>query len=68
MGDSRAKRLGLTVADLFSGAGGLSAGFRAAAFEPTLAPDKDEDSCNTYETNFGFARARVHHGLRSEGP
>lgn len=55
MGDSRAKKLGLTVADLFSGAGGLSAGFRAAGYEPTFALDRDEDSCTTYEKNFGFA-------------
>ena len=55
MGDSRAKKLGLTVADLFSGAGGLSAGFRAAGYEPTFALDKDEDSCTTYENNFGLA-------------
>jgi DNA (cytosine-5)-methyltransferase 1 len=55
MVDSRAKTLGLTVADLFSGAGGLSAGFRAAGYEPTFALDKDEDSCTTYEKNFGFA-------------
>lgn len=47
-----ASSLGLTVADLFSGAGGLSAGFRAAGFEPIFALDKDEDSCITYEKNF----------------
>lgn len=49
-----ATSLGLTVADLFSGAGGLSAGFRAAGFEPIFALDKDEDSCMTYENNFGI--------------
>jgi DNA (cytosine-5)-methyltransferase 1 len=52
VGDTRVPELGLTVADLFAGAGGLSAGFRAAGFEPTFALDKDEDSCVTYEKNF----------------
>lgn len=47
-----ASSIGLTVADLFSGAGGLSAGFRAAGFQPVFALDKDEDSCSTYEKNF----------------
>lgn len=54
MSESHAK-LGLAVADLFSGAGGLSAGFRAAGFEPVFALDQDEDSCLTYECNFGVA-------------
>jgi len=55
MGDARHKSIGLTFADLFSGAGGLSAGFRAAGLEPVFALDKDEDSCVTYERNFGLA-------------
>jgi DNA (cytosine-5)-methyltransferase 1 len=54
MGKPSTTSLGLTVADLFSGAGGLSAGFRAAGFEPVFALDKDEDSCRTYEANFGI--------------
>jgi DNA (cytosine-5)-methyltransferase 1 len=54
MANTRASELGLTVADLFSGAGGLSAGFRAAGFEPIFALDKDEDSCVTYERNFAI--------------
>ena len=33
-----ASSLGLTVADLFSGAGGLSAGFRAAGFDVEAYP------------------------------
>jgi DNA (cytosine-5)-methyltransferase 1 len=53
MGKPRSE-LGLTVADLFSGAGGLSAGFRAAGFQPVFALDRDEDSCATYEKNFGL--------------
>lgn len=52
---SRSATLGLAVADLFSGAGGLSAGFCAAGFEPVFALDKDRESCETYEKNFGFA-------------
>jgi site-specific DNA-cytosine methylase len=63
MGDLRTRALGLTVADLFCGAGGLSAGFRAAGYEPIFALDKDADSCATYERNFGFAPA---HGLISD--
>lgn len=51
---SRESRLGLTVADLFCGAGGLSAGFSAAGFEPKFALDLDRDSCATYEANFGI--------------
>lgn len=47
--------LGLSIGDLFCGAGGLSAGFRAAGYGLTFALDKDEDSCRTYEHNFGFA-------------
>jgi DNA (cytosine-5)-methyltransferase 1 len=55
MGDSRNKSTGFSFADLFSGAGGLSAGFRAAGYEPVFALDKDGDSCITYERNFGRA-------------
>jgi DNA (cytosine-5)-methyltransferase 1 len=55
MGDSRDKGIGLSFADLFSGAGGLSAGFCAAGYEPAFALDKDGDSCATYEQNFGLA-------------
>jgi DNA (cytosine-5)-methyltransferase 1 len=55
MAGSPTGKLGLAIADLFSGAGGLSAGFRAAGFEPVFALDKDGDSCETYERNFGFA-------------
>lgn len=56
MGEVRSKPLPkFAVADLFSGAGGLSAGFDAAGFELAFALDKDADSCSTYERNFGFA-------------
>jgi DNA (cytosine-5)-methyltransferase 1 len=55
MGNSRCKSTGLSFADLFCGAGGLSAGFRAAGYSPVFALDKDGDSCVTYERNFGLA-------------
>lgn len=55
MGAVRSESPKLAVADLFSGAGGLSAGFSAAGFELAFALDKDEDSCVTYERNFRFA-------------
>lgn len=55
MGESRTNTPMLAVADIFSGAGGLSAGFRAAGYEVVFALDKDEDSCATYERNLGFA-------------
>jgi DNA (cytosine-5)-methyltransferase 1 len=55
MGMSGTRALGLTVGDIFCGAGGLSAGFRSAGYEPVFALDKDEDSCRTYECNFGLA-------------
>jgi DNA (cytosine-5)-methyltransferase 1 len=54
MASSGVAPLGLSFADLFSGAGGLSAGFRAAGCEPIFALDKDADSCATYERNFGL--------------
>ena len=43
----------LTVADLFSGAGGLSLGFHNAGFEITSAVDFDKDSVATYNNFFG---------------
>jgi DNA (cytosine-5)-methyltransferase 1 len=36
---------------LFSGAGGLTAGFRAAGYEVSFAIDIDHDSCETYARN-----------------
>jgi DNA (cytosine-5)-methyltransferase 1 len=55
MGVVRSEPPKFAVADLFSGAGGLSAGFSAAGFELAFALDKDEDSCVTYERNFRLA-------------
>jgi DNA (cytosine-5)-methyltransferase 1 len=43
----------LTVADLFSGAGGLSLGFHNAGFEIRSAVDFDKDSVATYNCFFG---------------
>lgn len=44
------------VIDLFSGAGGLSEGFRQAGFEIIGAVEIDKDSCNTFKTNFPNAK------------
>lgn len=41
------------VIDLFSGAGGLSLGFKRAGFEPILAVEKDPSFAETYAANFG---------------
>ncbi|MBG6055294.1 DNA (cytosine-5)-methyltransferase 1 [Salinibacterium sp. CAN_S4] len=41
----------LRAIDLFSGAGGLSQGFRDAGYEIPFALDFDADSCATYEKN-----------------
>lgn len=41
------------VADLFSGAGGLSLGFSKAGFEVVFAADNDKESLETYVHNFG---------------
>src|SRR5262245_48134663 len=43
---------GPTFIDLFSGAGGLSFGFRQAGWEPLLAVDNWPDAITTYQTNF----------------
>lgn len=45
-----------TVVDLFSGAGGLSEGFRQAGFAIVAASDNDPDATATYELNFPEAR------------
>lgn len=46
-----------TVVDLFSGAGGLSEGFRQAGFTIVAGSDYDPDAMSTYATNFPEARA-----------
>ncbi len=45
--------------DLFSGAGGLTVGFRASGFEPVYAVEIEPAAARTYEANFG---AHVHTG------
>jgi DNA (cytosine-5)-methyltransferase 1 len=42
----------LRLVDLFSGAGGLSEGFRMAGFSVAAATDLDPDACATYRLNF----------------
>ena len=39
----------LTVADVYSGAGGLSEGLRQVGFEIKFAIDKDQDACDTFK-------------------
>ncbi len=43
---------GLTAIDLFSGAGGLSAGLEQAGFRVLGAADHDPDGCASYRLNF----------------
>lgn len=45
----------LTAADLFSGAGGSSLGFKLAGFDVVAALESDPVACRTYEHNFGLA-------------
>lgn len=47
----------MTVVDLFSGAGGLSEGFRQAGFTVLAGSDNDPDALATYAANFPEARA-----------
>ena len=49
---SRANKAALSVVDLFSGAGGLSEGFRQAGFEVRAGFDNDPDALATYAANF----------------
>ena len=44
--------MGFTVADLFSGAGGFSVGFRDAGFEVVAGLDVDLDAVRTFSFNF----------------
>ena len=52
-----------SVADLFSGAGGLSEGFRQAGCRILVGSDIDPDACATYAVNFPEAKA-VHGDIR----
>ena len=47
----RYERLPVTYVDLFSGAGGMSLGFKMAGFENIFSVDCDHDSCETYREN-----------------
>ena len=47
----------LTVVDLFSGAGGLSEGFRQAGFTVLAGSDNDPDALATFAANFPEAQA-----------
>lgn len=52
---SRPRRVdgsGWTIVDLFSGAGGLSEGFRQAGFSVVAAADNDPDALATFARNF----------------
>lgn len=42
-----------TLMDLFSGAGGMTLGFKWAGFRPIFAVECDEAAADTYEANFG---------------
>ncbi len=42
------------VIDLFSGAGGMSVGFRRAGFQPVFAVESDPSAAETYRHNFGY--------------
>jgi DNA (cytosine-5)-methyltransferase 1 len=49
----------LTAVDLFCGAGGLSAGLRAAGFDLVWAADHHEAAVRTYQNNLGNHVARL---------
>jgi DNA-cytosine methyltransferase len=47
----RERQFGVTVLDLFCGAGGFSEGFRQAGFDVVFGIDNWEPACRTYEIN-----------------
>lgn len=57
---------GFSVVDLFSGAGGLSEGFRQAGFSVLAGSDNDPDALATYAVNFPEAQA-ILGDIRSAG-
>ncbi|MCY2926102.1 MAG: DNA cytosine methyltransferase [Planctomycetota bacterium] len=52
-GTESAMRESYTLIDLFSGAGGMTLGFKQAGFAPVLAVEKEKDFAATYAENFG---------------
>lgn len=44
---------GLTLIDLFAGAGGMTVGFVGAGFHPVFAVEQDEAAAAAYDKNFG---------------
>lgn len=65
--DDTQQDLGLTAIDLFSGAGGLTQGFKAAGFEVAYAIDRDLDSCDSYRANHPATKVE-HASLTDHGP
>jgi len=68
-GGKHAGGSGFSVVDLFSGAGGLSEGFRQAGFAVLAGSDNDPDALATYAANFPEARAvlgDIRHGAVRE--
>lgn len=55
----------LRVVDLFSGAGGLSEGFRQERYQIVAGSDIDPDACATYSLNFPEART-IHGDIRGK--
>lgn len=53
------RRMPLTCADLFAGAGGLSVGFEAAGFAPAFFNEFDQTASDTYSLNSPHAKAFV---------
>ncbi len=53
----KVRRKRFSVVDLFSGAGGLSEGFRQAGFDILAGSDNDPDALATYQANFPDAQA-----------
>lgn len=68
---AKAPEGGIDVIDMFSGCGGMSAGFRmlnsiSPTYRITLAVDLDEDANETYQKNFGVNPERVDIGELAE--
>jgi DNA (cytosine-5)-methyltransferase 1 len=57
-GSAKRKAKSLSLVSMFSGCGGLDAGFHGAGFETVWANDISADACKTFETNLGS----IHHG------